>query len=1060
MSKDQLLSELNKINSSASQIGSAADLVGADELAGKIHQVQDKVAKASDAVSTAKNTVNNVKNVVQQGLSSTSIDSLAGTVGSIAGLTGNEKLAANVAKVQQTVSQAKQAVSMAEGVIHRVKSVSNQVSKGLKPISDDTPSAFSSPLELLTALFNRKPSGLQFTLEAGNLPPATFSVISFHFSSHYNELDALDVAVSSADSAINPAQVLDNHAVLSIWQDGVLQQTFSGMVSDFEQGDSGFRLTHYNLTIRPDLWRAGLRRNSRIFQQKDIESILSTLFAENKVMDYAFILRHPHSEREFCVQYRETDYEFLQRLTAEEGIFYYFEHRDGQHRLILTDDVATLVQSVSLPYNLNKNAQLQEKCITSFRRREQLRPSRVQLKDYTFKKPNWAASFESGTGYEHYDFPGRFKDGRGKQYTQYRLDGLRQDAHLGEGISNSPNLQVGKLFTLEGHPKASLNTLWQPVSVRYEGQQPQSSELEAGGNPTTLTANFEFIPSDQTWRPSQRTKPRIEGPQMAIVTGPKGEEIYTDNFGRIRLQFLWDREGKFDDHSSCWVRVTQPWAGKGWGMMAIPRVGHEVVVNFLDGDPDQPIVTGRAYHANNMSPAGLPANKTQMHIMSQTYKGGGYNGVMMEDSPGAQRLDFQAQKDMTTDVINNKSMLVINEHAESVTKNQDITVRGNRDKHVLEAELVSLSQNSINQVGINQSLTAEKTLIVSSQGGGIALVAGGASISLDKEGSVMIAGSGTVTINGQESVYINNGMVNNNIVAIMLALLSPDLTPEQLAEAWQAASSEIERLHQEGKHELANELDRQRKALQKAALAKAVYNPVGSEPPVGWKEISDNPEELSKYGLITKDFPKNQDFQARFFVPDPAVFGDDMKPSIVFRGTRPEELVDWKNNFRQGVGLKSDYYERALAIGQKIKDSGNAANVEFVGHSLGGGLASAASRVSGAKATIFNSAGLNDSTVKNVVPSEIEAYYVKGEILTRFQEFDGVSFSSAPINNVGDYLLAKGMPDAVYTTRYPLPKQTTEHWILPIRNSVDDHGMDKVIPALEGEFRGIIGSIR
>ncbi|MBN6065491.1 type VI secretion system tip protein VgrG [Aggregatibacter actinomycetemcomitans] len=1060
MSKEQLLSELNKINSSASQIGSAADLVGADELAGKIHQVQDKVAKASDAVSTAKNTINNIKNVAQQGLTSTSIDSLAGNVGAIAGLTGNEKLAANAAKVQQTVSQAKQAVSMAGDVIHRVKSVGSQAGKALKSINgNETVNTSFSPFELLSALFKRTPSGLQFTLEAGTLAPTTFSVISFNFSSHYNKLDRLEVAVSSPDSAIDAANVLDNHAVLSVWQDGVLQQTFSGMVSDFEQGDSGFRLTHYHLTIRPDLWRATLRHNSRIFQQKDIETILSTILSENKVMDYAFILRNSHPNREFCVQYQETDFEFFQRLTAEEGIFYYFEHQDGQHRLILTDDVATLGQSVSLPYNPNKNAQLQEKCITSFRRREQLRPSRVELKDYTFKKPNWQASFESGTGYEHYDYPGRFKDGRGKQYTQYRLDGLRQDAHLGEGVSNSPNLQVGKLFSLMGHPKAALNTLWQPVGVRYEGQQPQSSELEAGGNATTLMVNFEFIPSHQTWRPAQRTKPRIEGPQMAIVTGPKGEEIYTDNFGRIRLQFLWDREGQYDDHSSCWVRVTQPWAGKGWGMMAIPRVGHEVVVNFLDGDPDQPIVTGRAYHANNLSPAGLPANKTQMHIMSQTYKGGGYNGVMMEDSPGAQRLDFQAQKDMTTDVLNNKSTQVNNEHSESVAKAQNIKVQGNRNKNVSEAELVSLSKNSINEVKVDHSLMAEKTLIVSSQTGGISLVAGGASIALDKEGNVFISGSGTVKINGQESIHINNGMVNNNIVAIMRALLSPDLTPEQLAAAWQAASSEIERLHSEGKHELANELDRQRKALQKAALAKAVYDPIGSEPPVGWKEISNSPEELKKYGLKPENFPNEQGFQARFFVPDPAVFGNDMKPSIVFRGTRPEKMEDWKNNFRQGAGLKSDYYEKALAIGQRIKNSGNAANVEFVGHSLGGGLASAASRISGANATTFNSAGLNNSTVKEVMPSNIEAYYVKGEILTRLQEYDGLSLASSPASNVGDLVLSKAMPDAVYTTRYPLPQQTTDNWP-SIMNSVDDHGMDKVIPALEEEFRGTIDAIR
>ena len=200
------------------------------------------------------------------------------------------------------------------------------------------------------------------------------------------------------------------------------------------------------------------------------------------------------------------------------------------------------------------------------------------------------------------------------------------------------------------------------------------------------------MPREQTWRPQQRTKPRVDGPQVAIVTGPAGEEIYTDNFGRVRLQFLWDREGKFDDHSSCWIRVTQPWAGKGWGMMAIPRVGQEVVVDFLDGDPDQPIVTGRTYHANMPLPAELPAGKTQMHVMSQTYKDGGYNGMIMEDATGNQRLDFQAQKDMNTKVLNDQSALIGNNRSLDVTGNDSTTVGQNRTIKVTGSESTTVGK--------------------------------------------------------------------------------------------------------------------------------------------------------------------------------------------------------------------------------------------------------------------------------------------------------------------------------------------------------------------------------
>ncbi|MBN6075356.1 type VI secretion system tip protein VgrG, partial [Aggregatibacter actinomycetemcomitans] len=600
-------------------------------------------------------------------------------------LSGNKKVAAKAAKLKAGVSKLQSSVDTGKDVIHRVQ----QWGQKSNPSAATTPmnlvsGASSSPtttslpapsLSALSSLLGLSPSGLQFTLEAGGLAPATFAVISFECHSRYSELYCLDVAVSSADPAVNPSAVLDNRAVLSVWQDGGLLQTFSGMVTHFEQGDSGFRQTHYRLRIQPDLWRATLRRNSRIFQQKDIQTILSTILSENKVTDYAFVLRYPHPEREFCVQYQESDFDFFQRLTAEEGIFYYFEQQDGQHRLVMTDDATTLSGDTVLPYNVNRNAQLQEKSITSFNRSERVRQSEVTLKDYTFKKPNWQATFNRPANdtqyqramYEHYDYPGRFKDGRGEQYTRYRLDSLRQDAHLGWGESNSPNLQVGKLFKLQNHPNASLNTDWQLVGVVYKGQQPQSNELEAGDKATTLNGRFEFMPREQTWRAQQRTKPRVDGPQIAIVTGPAGEEIYTDNFGRVRLQFLWDREGKFDDHSSCWIRVTQPWAGKGWGMMAIPRVGQEIVVDFLDGDPDQPIVTGRTYHANMPLPAALPAGKTQMHVMLQTYKDGGYNGMIMEDATGNQRLDFQAQKDMNTKVLNDQSASIGNNRSLDVT---------------------------------------------------------------------------------------------------------------------------------------------------------------------------------------------------------------------------------------------------------------------------------------------------------------------------------------------------------------------------------------------------------
>uniref|UniRef100_UPI003306B284 type VI secretion system tip protein TssI/VgrG n=1 Tax=Photorhabdus viridis TaxID=3163327 RepID=UPI003306B284 len=236
----------------------------------------------------------------------------------------------------------------------------------------------------------------------------------------------------------------------------------------------------------------------------------------------------------------------------------------------------------------------------------------------------------------------------GADFTRYRLEALRNDALTGHGDSNHAAMLPGVLFTLTDHPRDDLNQLWQLVSVSHNGSQPQALEQAGGEAGTVMSNQFTFIPAHQHWRPMPARKPVMDGPQIAKVVGPAGEEIFCDSYGRIRLQFLWDRYGQSDDHSSCWIRVTQPWAGQGWGMLAIPRVGQEVVVDFLDGDPDQPIVTGRTYHASNLPPGALPGSKTQMAFRSKTHKGDGYNELRFEDARGSEELALHAQRDMNT----------------------------------------------------------------------------------------------------------------------------------------------------------------------------------------------------------------------------------------------------------------------------------------------------------------------------------------------------------------------------------------------------------------------------
>ncbi|HAT3910494.1 TPA: type VI secretion system tip protein VgrG, partial [Citrobacter freundii] len=318
----------------------------------------------------------------------------------------------------------------------------------------------------------------------------------------------------------------------------------------------------------------------------------------------------------------------------------------------------------------------------AFRYRAQIRPSSVENQDYTFKVPGWPGYFShhaknlngQRTQYEIFDYPGRFKDVQhGQDFARYQAEGHRQDAETAACVSNSPKLWPGKRFTLTGHPSETLNREWQVTGSVLEGRQPQAQHGSSGEG-TTLSNHLDVIPADRTWRASPRPKPAVDGPQSAIVTGPAGEEIFCDEHGRVRVRFHWDRYCPGNEDSSCWVRVSQAWAGAGFGNLAIPRVGQEVIVDFLNGDPDQPIIMGRTYHQDNRSPGSLPGTKTQMTIRSKTYKGGGFNELKFDDATGNEQVYIHAQKNMDTEVLNNRTTDVKVDHTETIGNNQSITV--------------------------------------------------------------------------------------------------------------------------------------------------------------------------------------------------------------------------------------------------------------------------------------------------------------------------------------------------------------------------------------------------
>ncbi len=500
------------------------------------------------------------------------------------------------------------------------------------------------------------------------------------------------------------------------------------------------------------------------------------------VTEWTPLFYEDHPAREFCVQYGESDLAFLARLWAEEGIFFFerFAADSPEQKLTLCDDVAGLSQAGELPFNPDTSAGAETECVSMFRYEAYVRPSSVQSQDYTFKVPDWPGMYEQQgenlngqlEQYEIFDYPGRFKDEQhGKDFTLYQMESLRSDAEKATGQSNSPKLWPGTRFTLTGHPQKMLNREWQVVQSILSGDQPQALHGSQGRG-TMLGNQLEVIPADRTWRPRLQSKPKVDGPQSAIVTGPAGEEIFCDEHGRVRVQFHWDRYNPATEASSCWVRVSQAWAGPGFGNLAIPRIGQEVIVDFLNGDPDQPIIMGRTYHEDNRSPGSLPGTKTQMTIRSKTYKGSGFNELRFEDATDKEEIYLHAQKNMQVVVLNSKDKRVNYDrtvsigHDESlvVANDRKVTVEGKQD-HKTTKDHVSLTEG-------NQGLEVKGDLAQKISGAlgisvqGDIVLQSDSKISLRVGGSFVVIHSGGVDIKGAK-INLNGGGSPGDVILPM-----------------------------------------------------------------------------------------------------------------------------------------------------------------------------------------------------------------------------------------------------------------------------------------------------
>jgi type VI secretion system secreted protein VgrG len=572
-------------------------------------------------------------------------------------------------------------------------------------------------------------SNLRFTFrpEAG---PVAFDVIDFTLIEGLSQPFRLRLNLSSHDPDIDFTELLDNAALFTLWHGDTAVRHVHGLISRFSIGQSGFRRTHYQAVVEPQLARLALSANWRIFQHLSVPQIIDKVLGEQHLFNREQIITAAHQPREYCVQAGETDLHFLARLAAEEGLLYTFEHSDSGHRLIHTDRVMRLGQigpeeARTVLYQGTPGGDPAQPAITGFHYTEQVRTASQVQRDYTFTHPRYPQQHEAyardlhhqSDAYERFDYPGRYKrDAVGKPFTETRLLALRNDARIAEAVGDDPRIKPGQEFQLIEHPREAFNTFWRTVSVVHEGQQSTSQEEDVGDTGTTYRQTARLIDGRADWKADLLPKPRIDGPQTATVTGPPGEAIYCDEWGRIKISFPWDRESQQDDKSSCWVRVSQGWAGTTWGAMAIPRVGQEVIVGYHDGDPDQPIVLGRTYRAANLPPYELPRHKTRMTIKSQSHKGEGFNELRFEDELGREELFIHAERDQNTVVKNHQALDVGVDRAKRIGQDERTTVGRHRDESVGTDEKVAIGQDRHHGIGRDDTLLiARSQTIVTGQ---------------------------------------------------------------------------------------------------------------------------------------------------------------------------------------------------------------------------------------------------------------------------------------------------------------------------------------------------------
>lgn len=482
-----------------------------------------------------------------------------------------------------------------------------------------------------------------------------------------------EVDLVSGDTDLDFKKLIGKGITISIGFPDGAKRELHGLVTRFSQGTTDSSATRYRAELRPWIWMLTLSSDSKVFQNLKAPDIIEKIFSDMGFSDYRFDLKRSYTEREYCVQYGETSLDFVHRLLEEEGVFYYFQHEAGKHTLVLGDDPSTYAPCPvvdKIRYRGSRTTAEEVDALMGCELEERVVTGGFATDDFFFETPSSDLAVEVGGDggklFQH-QYPGGFTTtAEGESVARRWLEAEEAGRRVLHGNGALRSFLPGHHFKLQDHDRKDVNDDYTVLDLFVAADQDR------------FQASFSAVPKSTFFRPSRITRrPAIAGSQTATVVGKQGEEIWTDKYGRVKVQFHWDREGTSNEDSSCWIRVAQGWAGKNWGAFFLPRIGQEVIVSFLSGNPDRPIITGSVYNAEQVVPYPLPDGQAKSAIKSNSSKGGaGFNEIRFDDTKGEEELYLHAQKDMKVEILNDRTT--------TVTKNLVMTVTEGDETHTLE----------------------------------------------------------------------------------------------------------------------------------------------------------------------------------------------------------------------------------------------------------------------------------------------------------------------------------------------------------------------------------------